>query len=198
MFNMDIMLSLIATKESLSPPSAKWMSSPLLVCLLCDITENLWASIYFFFTIGQTWFKEQLIKLWGCSESLSGCSAMGSQLFAQSFIQAMIKENTKAPRHWLSEGKIPVNGGFAPQRASNAGNDSIWWRHHVFPDFGGVNVSVSNIRKKMVDVPKENRFEKTCCSVNSENYIFLKPFPNTFVKTCHLYLDTCSNIYSCQ
>ena len=42
-------------------------------------------------------------------------------MFTQSFIQAEIKENIKAPRH-VTE--------FPAQRASNAENGSIWWRHH--------------------------------------------------------------------
>ena len=46
-----------------------------------------------------------------------------SRLFAQPFVQAQIKENIKTPRHWPCEGM--------PQRASNAENVSIWWRHHV-------------------------------------------------------------------
>ena len=53
-------------------------------------------------------------------------------LFTQPLVQAQIKENIKAPRHW------PLWGGFTgdrrishTQRASNAENVSIWWRHHV-------------------------------------------------------------------
>ena len=41
-----------------------------------------------------------------------------------------IKENIKASRHWLCEGNSPVTGEFLAQRASNAENVSIWWRHH--------------------------------------------------------------------
>ena len=59
-------------------------------------------------------------------------SAMASQiswLFTQLFIQAQIKENIKAPRHWPLCGEF--TGEFPAQRASNAENISIWWRHHV-------------------------------------------------------------------
>ena len=52
-------------------------------------------------------------------------------LFAQPFVQTQIKENTKAPRHWLLWGNPPVAGGFPYQGASNTENDSIWWRYHV-------------------------------------------------------------------
>ena len=33
----------------------------------------------------------------------------------------------------LYEGNPPVTGGFPSQRASDAENVSIWWRHHVTP-----------------------------------------------------------------
>ena len=39
-----------------------------------------------------------------------------------------IKENIKAPRHWPLWGEL--TGEFPAQRASNAENVSIWWRHH--------------------------------------------------------------------
>ena len=51
-------------------------------------------------------------------------------LFTQSFIQAQIKENIKAPRHWLLCGEFSGTGEFPAQRASIAENVSIWWRHH--------------------------------------------------------------------
>ena len=44
---------------------------------------------------------------------------------------AQIKENTKAPRHWPLCGNSSVTGEFPTQKASNAENVSIWWRHHV-------------------------------------------------------------------
>ena len=55
---------------------------------------------------------------------------MASQItsLTQPFIQAQIKENNKAQRHWPLWGEI--TGEFPAQRASNAENVSIWWRHH--------------------------------------------------------------------
>ena len=47
-------------------------------------------------------------------------------------IQAQIKENIKAPRHWPLCGELTaLTGEFPAQMASNAENVSIWWRHHV-------------------------------------------------------------------
>ena len=54
-----------------------------------------------------------------------------SWLFTQSFIRAQIKENIKAPRHWPLCGETTGTGEFPAQRARNAENVSIWWRHHV-------------------------------------------------------------------
>ena len=57
-----------------------------------------------------------------------------SRLFIQSFIQTLIKENIKAPRHWPLCGEFTRTGEFPAQRASYAENVSIWWRHHVESD----------------------------------------------------------------
>ena len=53
-----------------------------------------------------------------------------SPTFPQPFVQAQIIENIKAPRHWPLLGNSPITGEFPAQRASNAENVSIWWRHH--------------------------------------------------------------------
>ena len=57
-------------------------------------------------------------------------STMASQItilviFAQPFIQAQIKENIKAPRHWPLCGNSQVTGEFPAQRASNTENDDV-------------------------------------------------------------------------
>ena len=59
-------------------------------------------------------------------------------MFAQPFVHAQITENI--PGHWSLWG---VTGEFPAQRASNAENVSIWWRHHgyivsaiLFPFYG--------------------------------------------------------------
>ena len=46
-------------------------------------------------------------------------------------IQAQIKENIKAPHHWPLCGEFTGSGEFPAQRASNAENVSISWRHRV-------------------------------------------------------------------
>ena len=54
-----------------------------------------------------------------------------SRLFTQSFIRVQIKENIKVLRHWPLCGEFTGTDGFPAQRASNAENFFIWWRHHV-------------------------------------------------------------------
>ena len=55
-------------------------------------------------------------------------------LFTQPFIRAKIKENTKAPRHWLLYGEFTGDRRIPAQRASDAEDVSIWWRHHAGRD----------------------------------------------------------------
>ena len=54
-----------------------------------------------------------------------------SQLFTQPFNQAQIKEYIKAPRHWPLCGEFTGDRWNPAQKASNAENVSIWWRHHA-------------------------------------------------------------------
>ena len=44
--------------------------------------------------------------------------------------KAQIKENIKAPRHWPLWGEFTGGRWIPTQRASNAENVPIWWRHH--------------------------------------------------------------------
>ena len=51
-------------------------------------------------------------------------------IVSQPFIQAQIKENIKAPRHWPLRGNPPVTVEFLAKRARNTENVSVWWHHH--------------------------------------------------------------------
>ena len=80
-----------------------------------------------------------LLMLWDLLSHYSDVimSAMASHIsgvsiVSQLLIQAQIKENIKAVRHWpLCVWNSPLNGEFPAQRVSDAENVSIWWRHHV-------------------------------------------------------------------
>ena len=53
-----------------------------------------------------------------------------SRVFTQPFIQAQIKENTKAPRHWPLCGEFTGDRRIPAQMASIAENVSIGRHHH--------------------------------------------------------------------
>ena len=57
-------------------------------------------------------------------------SAMASLITDVSIVQAQIKENIKAPRHWPLWGEFTGDRWIPCTKASNAENVSIWWRHH--------------------------------------------------------------------
>ena len=82
-------------------------------------------------------------------------SAMASQIpasrvFAQMpFVQAQIKEDIEAPRHRPLWGESTGERWIPPQRASNAENVSIWWRHHLIRiDTRGHNNDLSQLYSK--------------------------------------------------
>ena len=50
--------------------------------------------------------------------------------FIPPFIQAQVKENIKAPRHWPLCGKFACDRWIPRTKASNAENVTIWWCHH--------------------------------------------------------------------
>ena len=64
-------------------------------------------------------------------------SALASQITSLRIIYSTVysrhrsKKTSKLCVTGLCEGNSPVTGEFPTQRASNAENVSIWWRHHV-------------------------------------------------------------------
>ena len=62
-------------------------------------------------------------------------TTMASQITSLTVVYSIVysgvdQENIKALRHWPLCGKFTGTGEFRAQRASNAENVSIWWRHH--------------------------------------------------------------------
>ena len=55
-------------------------------------------------------------------------------LFTQPFIRRRSKKTSKLRVTGLCVGNSPGTGEFPAQRASNAENVSIWWRHHLSPN----------------------------------------------------------------
>ena len=67
---------------------------------------------------------------WRHNDHYGTLSDQPRDFFTQPFIQVYIKENIKALRHWPLCVEFTDNQWFPVQRASNAENVSIWWRHH--------------------------------------------------------------------
>ena len=60
----------------------------------------------------------------------SGLKSSTSRLFLSRLFRRGSKKVSKLSVTSLCEGNPPVTDGFPPQKASNAGNVSIWWRHN--------------------------------------------------------------------
>ena len=78
-----------------------------------------------------------------------------SRLFTQPFIQGEIKETSKLRVTGLCEENSPVTGEFPAQRASNAENASIWWRHY--------GIQHSTLQQKIFQLSHLNKCP--CCPV---------------------------------
>ena len=66
--------------------------------------------------------------------------AMASQITSVTIVYSTVysgadQESIKARVTGLCEGNSPLTGEFPAERASNAENVSIWWRHHVTWDY---------------------------------------------------------------
>ena len=58
-----------------------------------------------------------------------------SGLFTQPFVQAQIKENIKALRHWPLWGEFTGDRWIPRTQGSNAENVSVGWRHHEIENY---------------------------------------------------------------
>ena len=63
-------------------------------------------------------------------------STMATQITGVSTVYSVVCSGTDQRKYQssvtgLCEGNLPVTGELPAQRASNAENVSIWWRHHV-------------------------------------------------------------------
>ena len=78
--------------------------------------------IYYGMVLSLQWRHNEGDGVWnhGCLDCL-----------LNSLFRRRSKKTPKLCAYGLCEGNPPVTGGFPSQRASNAENVSIWWRHHI-------------------------------------------------------------------
>ena len=81
-------------------------------------------------------------------------SQITSWLFTQPFIQVTIKEKTKLRVTGFCVWNSPVTGEFPAQRASNAENISVWWRHHECVESGSMPSCNWNQRIDSETIPR--------------------------------------------
>ena len=70
------------------------------------------------------------VKLWRHNEGEGVSNHQPHDCLLNRLFKAHIKGTSKLRVTGLCEGNSPVNSEFHAQRASNAENVSIWWRHH--------------------------------------------------------------------
>ena len=63
--------------------------------------------------------------------STMAIKSSASRLLTQPLVQAKIKENIKAPRHWPLWWEFTGDRWIPRTKGQHRGNVSIWWRHHV-------------------------------------------------------------------
>ena len=86
--------------------------------------------------------KEMRMRLWNFvnihySDVIMGAIAFQLTGVTNVLFRLRSKKTSKLRVTGLCEGNSPVTGEFPTQRASNAENVSIWWRHHIFIQFPG-------------------------------------------------------------
>ena len=91
--------------------------------------------------LGQFWSRDNGTS-WDHSDFLRHyndviMSTMASQITSLTIVYSTVYSRRSSKKHQsstagLCEGNSPVTGEFPAQRASNAENVSIWWRHHGF------------------------------------------------------------------
>ena len=84
-------------------------------------------------------------------------AVIASQITSLTIVYSTVNSGADQRKHQssaslaLCAGKSPVTGEFPAQRASNAENVSIWWRHHVV---NGLSFKASWGRKANATIPK--------------------------------------------
>ena len=94
--------------------------------------------------------RHQILRIFLCCDLVHYCDgilgAMASQITSLTIcllnrlLRRRPKKNIKAPRHWPLWGEFTGTGELPAQKASNAENISIWWRHHGLSVMGSLNV----------------------------------------------------------
>ena len=85
---------------------------------------------------GRAWTSNYIPGTVACHYTDVIMTTMASQITSLTVVYSIVyssanQKNIKAPCHWPLCGEFTGTGEFPAQRASNAEDVSIWWRHHI-------------------------------------------------------------------
>ena len=107
---------------------------PCIAMSLVAILSNGWNVVTLVFSGDE----HAVFHCWGVISLLwrhNGCDGVSNHQPHHSLLNRLFmsrsKKTSKLRVTGLCEGNSPVTGEFPAQRASNAENVSIWWRHHI-------------------------------------------------------------------
>ena len=121
-----------STGHEITGPRRKWPKSIVVIWVVNTCFTVAWlfwlidTSLEIIYHWCWSWPSTFTMTSWWARWRLK---SPASRLFTQNFVQAQIK-NPKLRVTGFCEGNSPSTGDFPAQRASNAENVSIWWRHH--------------------------------------------------------------------
>ena len=97
------------------------------------------------------WIKKNTPHYSDVTMSAMASKITGVSIVCPPFVHVQIKGIPKGPRHWPLWGEFTGDcGRFPSQKASNAENATIWWRHHYIPSLRPWTVAtIANILIRM-------------------------------------------------
>ena len=108
----------------------KWLDKSVWLNLETLVSDTIFCYFQIFISTWSTCFIHYLQRplQWRHNE----CDGVSNHRYCL-FNRLFRRRSKKASKLWVTglfEGNPPVTGGFPSERASNAENVSIWWRHH--------------------------------------------------------------------
>ena len=107
------------------------------------LLNTYWGTI--FRHSGNPWMNHLVLLQWRHNEHDVVSNHQRHDCLLNHLFRRRSKKTSKLRVTGLCDGNSPVTGEFPAQRASNAENVSIWWRHHVgvmsyFEDYNFMNL----------------------------------------------------------
>ena len=128
---MDIFLYISQVNLLYGPgKEAPWIS----FCTFPKLINNSITSMHNYYMNPHTWFiylHESSPLQWRHNECDGVSNHKLPDCLLNLFFRRRSKKTSKLRVTGFCEGNSPVTGEFPAQRASNAENISIWWRHHT-------------------------------------------------------------------